>query len=345
MTVEEYENLCSEEVKRNHLKLYRAKLVFTPSLVPPEQRPVPINPYFLGLWLGDGTAANTGIATSDREIVVWLQSYVGRLNRQRPLGARPLHLHEQVSHCVGDKIQNSPYYARVGCNVYSITCAQDGEGFYWNPIRTGLRDLGLLSDKSSGIPAVYMQADEDTRLAVIAGLIESDGCYVKSHRTYRFAQMTEGHKQIVYDFKELALSCGISVTSVDTEMVVPGFGDERDAAVDQARRWICYLGKGSIKFQHHLLTPRKRITFESQYYTHDLRLFKVKDVSDGQYRAIEVSGGKFQLENRLVVENCHCQSCPWIPCSTFMLTLDSKYLSCRYCHSRSRTTKEVYRHT
>jgi hypothetical protein len=304
MTVEQYENLCSKEIKRSHLKLYRAKLGYTPSLVPPEQRPVPVDPYFLGLWLGDGTAAVPAITSSDREVSVWLQSYVDRLNRQRPIGARPLHLRESLVQRAGTEMKGnrSGYFANSDCFLYSIASKQGGEGYHWNPVRTGLEDLGLLGDKSTGIPAAYMQADEDTRLAVIAGMIDSDGCYVKSHNTYRFIQMTEEHTKIVYDLKELALSCGISVTGVDINEKerIDGLGPHTPV-------WICYLGKGSVKFQHHLLIPRKRMTFQQQYYTHDLRLFKVADVPDGQYRAIEVSGGKYQLHNRVVVENCHCQ--------------------------------------
>jgi hypothetical protein len=309
MTVEQYENLCSKELKRTHLKLYRAKLIFTPSLIPPEERPVPIDPYFLGLWLGDGTATTTGIASSDQEVAVWLQSYVDRLNRRRPNGARPLHLRVSQGHRAGEELKGpmKGHLAIVDCNIYTIASKLGGDGFPWNPVTAGLRDLGLLGDKSLGIPDVYMNADEDSRLAVIAGLIDSDGCYVKSHRTYRFMQMTEEHKKIVYDLKELALSCGISVTGVDMNLVehlnLRGQGAPRIPA------WICYMGKGSVKFQHHLLIPRKRLTFERKYYTHDLRLFKVEDVPDDQYRAIEVSGGKFQLQNRLVVENCH-RACP-----------------------------------
>jgi glutamate synthase (NADPH/NADH) len=45
------------------------------------------------------------------------------------------------------------------------------------------------------------------------------------------------------------------------------------------------------------------------YYNHDARPFQIKDVDeDGEHRAIEVSGGQFQLENRLVVLNCHLVS-------------------------------------
>jgi hypothetical protein len=46
----------------------------------------------------------------------------------------------------------------------------------WNPIRSGLRELGFTGeDRRVGIPNCYMNADEDSRLAVLAGLIESDG--------------------------------------------------------------------------------------------------------------------------------------------------------------------------
>ena len=304
MTVQEYERLCSKEIKRDHLKLYRASRTFETSTVSPSQRDLPIDPYFLGLWLGDGTAASSGIASSDREVAVWLRLYVDRLNSTRPLGARPLFLSEHLIHAAGTVTRNS-YSMNADVVEYKIVCPEQGPGYYLNPVLNGLRELGLLNDKSQGIPMAYMQADEDARLAVIAGLMESDGTYVKSYNTYRFIQMTESHKKIVTDLKELALSCGISVTRVHEELTPSSLG----AALSQPK-YTLYLGKGSIKFQHHLLLPRKRMALAKTHYTHDARPFTVTDASDGEYRAIEVSGGHFQLANRLVVHNCHLNTCP-----------------------------------
>jgi NAD(P)H-dependent glutamate synthase small subunit len=309
MTVEEYENLCSKEVKKNHLKLYRAPLRFEPSNAAINAT-VPVDPYFLGLWLGDGDKNNAAITSnvSDRAVAVWLQSYVDRLNSMRPNGARPLHLKQNLSQLAGTVTGThySGYTRNHDCYLYSIACPRDGVGYHSNPVVTGLRDLGLLGDKSGGIPAVYMQADEETRLAVIAGLMESDGCYVKSHNTYRFIQHGEDHKKIVEDLMELALSCGISVAGIDEEQITQGYGYTGTPNT----RYIIYLGKGSSKFQHHLLLPRKRMTLDKQYYTHDARPFKIQDTPDGEHRAIEVSGGQFQLANRLVVYNCHLNTCP-----------------------------------
>ena len=310
MTVEEYENLCSKEVKRSHLKLYRAPLCFVPSVATINAQ-VPIDPYYLGLWLGDGAKSHTGIFSnaSDRVVSLWLQSYVDRLNSNKPNGARALCLKERIIYPAGTviRLHGSTYTQNHDTIEYRISCPQQGEGYHWNPVMDGLRDLGLQNDKSGGIPAVYKQADEDTRLAVIAGLIETDGCYVKSHNMYRFVQHGEEHRKIVEDLKEVALSCGISVTGIDEEKDAQGFVDVTGAPTTH---YIIYLGKGSVKFQHHLLFPRKRMSLDKQYYTHDARPFKVWDAPESEYRAIEVSGGQFQLANRLVTHNCHLNTCP-----------------------------------
>ncbi|KAK9327438.1 hypothetical protein V1520DRAFT_348834 [Lipomyces starkeyi] len=44
MTVQEYERVCNKEVKRGHLKLYRAPLAFDPSTVSADQQALPVDP-------------------------------------------------------------------------------------------------------------------------------------------------------------------------------------------------------------------------------------------------------------------------------------------------------------
>lgn len=303
MTVEQFEAMCNDEVKKTHLQLLRCPLTETP----PSNTlldELPVDPYYLGLWLGDGSKGSTIITSADREIAVYLTNYVQRLNGTRPAGAKPLKLKEAMSSAKGTLLENG-YVCQVDTYIYSIVSSVADAGYHWNPVRTGLADLGLLDDKSGGVPDVYKTASVDSRLAVIAGLIESDGCYVKSHNSYRFIQMTEEHEKIAYDMKEIAISCGISVTGIDKEMVRDGFNAEHASP-----NYICYLGKGSIKFQHHLLLSRKRMDLSKTYYTHDARPFRVENASNGEYRAIEVSGGQFQLSNRLVVQNCHLNTCP-----------------------------------
>lgn len=312
LPVEQFEALCNGEAKRTHLKLFRARLTFdTPSqnvsALSSSSSSLPLDPYYLGFWLGDGTALNTGISSSDREVAVYLRSYVHRLNSSRPPGARPLILHESLITSAGAPTGGSyngkVYHRSVDVFHYRISCpAQTDLGFHWNPVLDGLKSLGLFGNKAAGIPKAYMEADKEVRLAVIAGLMESDGCYVKSHNSYRFIQMGKDHKKIVHDLKALSLSCGISVTGVDEEL--PHLATFNSLNT----KYIIYLGKGSALFQHHLLVARKRMDFSKAYYTHDARPFSITDESDSESRAIEVSGGQFQLENRLITSNCHLVS-------------------------------------
>ncbi|KAJ8103409.1 hypothetical protein POJ06DRAFT_495 [Lipomyces tetrasporus] len=296
LTLEEYGRLCNNEVKRSRLKLHRAPLSFDTSTVSAEAQNLPVDPYFLGLWLGDGHADNTRITSSDPEIAAWLQSYVDRLNGSVKNAGPKLCLAKRLNHKAGSRLENG-YARKCDSFVYRITCPHGGAQLRYNPVLDGLRKLDILNNKSGGIPSSYMTADEDTRLAVIAGLIDSDGTYRKAQNNYRILQQTEEHKKIVYDLKELAISCGISATGVDVEMRRSKLAPERKPC------YIVYLGKGSHKFQKHLLLDRKKMNLQRAHINHDTRPFTISDAPNGEYREIEVSGAQFLLANGLIVCN------------------------------------------
>ncbi|KAK9486470.1 hypothetical protein V1527DRAFT_57367 [Lipomyces starkeyi] len=288
MTVQQYERLCSKPVKRSHLKLHRVPLAFDPSTATTDQRDLPIDPYFLGLWLGDGEICPSAtITTSDEEIAVWLQSFTDRLNSLRREGEPELLLTKTLCNPASTNIRNVAFQCRI--------VGPHGGQYLGSPVWKGLRELGFAHDKSGGIPSAYMTADEDTRLAVIAGLIDSDGTYRQAHEQYEFYQASESHRKIVDDLKELALSCGISVTGVSIQMSKNRFRPERTP------RYIIHLGRGSDKFQKHLLLPRKKMDLNKTYVSHDARPFTVSDEPAGEYRAVDVEGGQFQMANRVLV--------------------------------------------
>ena len=296
MTMEEYLNTCTPAMaQRNRkLRLYRAPLRFEP--YQGAEPSIPIDPYWLGFWLGDGVKKNTGLTSSDLEVKVYVQSYVDRLNDDRPEDAAPLQLHEYLQAAAGTTSEwnGKTIKPTKDCFIFSITTSQNKPGS-WNPIRRGLKDLGLLGDKSGGIPDCYMNANEDTRLAVLAGLIESDGWLQTRMTVYGFSQTTYEHKKIVEDAQKLAISCGIHCSNIE-EVLKPGCREPS---------WRFYMRKGTEKFQHHLLLPRKRSDLTTFIrYNRDVRTFDVEDVGEGEYRTIEVSGGLYQLADRTVVHNC-----------------------------------------
>lgn len=300
MTMEEYLDTCEplKPQKQRKLGLYRAPLHFVPYRG--EVSTVPIDPYWFGLWLGDGTNKQPEIASADLEHKVYTQAYVDRLNSNRPDGAEPLRLVEEHVTAPGDihTVSNGQgTTATMDCSVLRISCDTTVKNKTWNPVRAGLEELGVFGDKSGGIPDCYMHSDEDTRLAVIAGLIESDGWLDRRTRCYGFGQTTYEHKKTVFDLRTLAISCGIQCSDVTERL--------RTEAGCTEPTWRFFMSKGVERFQHHLLLPRKRLdTTSVTQVNRDVRTFDVEDAGQGEFRTIEVSGELYQLADRTVVHNC-----------------------------------------
>jgi phosphate starvation-inducible protein PhoH and related proteins len=118
-----------------------------------EARDVPLDPYALGLLLGDGclTISTTpSFSTRDPELAEALE--------------RSLDGIELVARGRGDYVLRHVYGHRGGVIVA-------------NPVTALLRDLGLAGTRSSTkfVPAVYLHNSADVRLAVLQGLLDTDG--------------------------------------------------------------------------------------------------------------------------------------------------------------------------
>lgn len=303
MTLQQYEeDLCTKRVKEKYLKLYRSPVIALNDTRTTTE--VPLDPWFLGYWLGDGAKDCPAIYSNDIEVKRFLENYVAKLNSGRPTGVPPVRLQDHITTKAGSEIGTTGYFRNSDTHCYRISGTPGPNLTVTNPVLKGLRDLGLLGDKSGGIPDCYMNADLQTRCAVIAGLIDSDGSYHAKKGHYQVSQTGEDHKKIVYDLKELARSCGISVYGVTTMQRTTG------QFFTGNTRYEISLGKGNEILQPYLLVPRKRIHRPVQFHDHDIRrIFKISDAGEGRYRAIQVSGGVFQLENRLIVHNCHLNTC------------------------------------
>jgi hypothetical protein len=117
---------------------------------PPLPAPLPIDPYFFGLWLGDGNKdlASVAITTMDSEIV-------DACNTE----ARRWGLH------VTKVIKKDNLAAR-----YLLAIKRGGQKK--NPLLDAMR-IAVGPDKS--IPANYLRASREERLALLAGFIDTDG--------------------------------------------------------------------------------------------------------------------------------------------------------------------------
>lgn len=142
--------------------------------IPYSEKELPIDPYIMGMWLGDGALKSGIITNSDQEIIEYL---------------------------ISEYPEASLYH-----NNYSKNARR--ENFKVNlkvPFLTELRKLNLTDKKY--IPDVYLYSSKEQRLQLLAGLLDSDGCL--DGNVYDFYQKD---KELLEQVKLLCLSLGFSAT-------------------------------------------------------------------------------------------------------------------------------------
>lgn len=112
---------------------------------------LPLDPYFLGVWLGDGNSHNASVTTGDPEIEGFLQRHA------QTLGMR-----------------SASTNAGPGCvTVKTLGLTRAGRG--GTPVMNTLREIGVLNNKH--VPWAFRTGSREQRLAVLAGLLDTDGHY------------------------------------------------------------------------------------------------------------------------------------------------------------------------
>lgn len=141
---------------------------FKAGAIPYKAQPVQIEPYMLGLWLGDGTSIFPRITNPDVEVRKWLQDYCKR-NGQR-------------------------YYEKwsKGAAHIGIVADRRKDG---NAFMNALRYYDIVGNKH--IPQEYISNTDTVRLELLAGLIDTDGSF--DGWNYEISQKSEClAKQIKY---------------------------------------------------------------------------------------------------------------------------------------------------
>ncbi|MDP9207005.1 MAG: PhoH family protein, partial [Actinomycetota bacterium] len=134
-----------------HAHRFELPLVSHPVELQPQ--PVPMDPYALGLLLGDGcltTSTTPSFTTADPELAVALEAALDGIELRR---------------------KTSVDY------VLRHTAGHRGGVIVSNPVTVMLRDLGLAGTRSNTkfVPEGYLHNDSQVRLAVLQGLLDSDG--------------------------------------------------------------------------------------------------------------------------------------------------------------------------
>lgn len=161
----------TEEMFGKPLKRLKENNFQTPmnGVVKYDHSDLPIDPYVLGVWLGDGAKSGSKITTVDGEIEDYLSSIYD----------------------TGHKSKISTYYK-----------ANKETGV---PFRTELVNAGLLHNKH--IPDEYMTSSYHQRIELIRGLMDSDGYVEKGHRGRM--EFSQKRRVLCLQLKELLASIGV----------------------------------------------------------------------------------------------------------------------------------------
>ena len=174
ISVEDY--LKQSNYFKNMTLLYKVPIDW------PEQE-VPIDPYFLGLWLGDGNSSDPSITTMDKEVVDYVYKVVDNWNL-----------------CVTPKEKKNK---KNKAKTYSIVNPDEQDGTKGtNSLLNCFRNNNLLNNKH--IPQEYKSNSRDVRLKILAGLVDSDG-YINRNSI----QFSQKDKKLVDDIAFIARSLGL----------------------------------------------------------------------------------------------------------------------------------------
>ena len=148
-----------------------------------------IDPYILGLWLGDGFTNHASICTIDKEIIDSIQDYADNNG-----------MHVKI--CSN---KNNRALSVSLANKWNIL-KKDNKP---NPFIEALRHYEIYKHKD--IPEDYIYTSEENRLQLLAGLIDTDGNLSKRDNYYIFSQC-ESRKHIVEKAAFIARSLGFKCT-------------------------------------------------------------------------------------------------------------------------------------
>ena len=148
---------------------------------------LPLDPYFLGLWLGDGGSWQNVFTTEDKEVLDyvndWATSHGGYIEQTK---------HQNSGKALTYRIKDT--------NLTDIC------------IEFGIRKTRYANTGVKHIPEIYFEASYEQRLELLRGLMDTDGC----HHSGGFCIFTQKEGQLCDDVIRLVKSLGWDVTVHET---------------------------------------------------------------------------------------------------------------------------------
>lgn len=223
-----------------------------------------LEPYFLGLWLGDGTSTLPEITTGDEEIVEYVEEFAVRIG---------------MTTSTRHNTHNSLVIKIIG---------HTNAGRGGTPIMNELRALDLIGNKH--IPQRFKNASRQARLELLAGIIDTDGCY-----TGKGYDICLGNERLMDDLIFVARSLGFSAYKSPSRKTCHNNGVTGDY-------WRCCISGDVDRIPCRL--PRKKAAPRAQKKNVLVTGITVEPIGEGDYYGFEIDGDHlFMLGDFTVTHN------------------------------------------
>lgn len=236
----------------------------------PEQD-LPIDPYVVGAWLGDGHANAPVITKNDMELLEFLRDYA-------------------AEHGIKAQIVPPPEPHRAWSVRLTDLSFKGGDHRTRkrNPIREAFVEC-VDANGNKFIPEKYLRGSRAQRMRLLAGLLDTDGSLDTRGHVYEFSSVSDG---IASGFVDLCHTLGLNVSV--GEKIVDGKRYHR----------FCLSGDGLTELP--MLIPRKKpnqVT-PGPRWRRNRSKFTVTPIGEGDYYGFELDGdGRFLLADGTVTHN------------------------------------------
>lgn len=252
-TVSVREWLSWSEDKKKRFSVYRNGVDVFP------EKDLPIPPYILGLWLGDGSSREPILTNVDKEVVKEWKDYAGE-------NGWKVNTVEKVKYRI-------------------VSGGSKG-------LRFLLRSIGVLGRDKKHIPENYLVSSRAQRLELLAGIIDSDGCLYC--RGYGYT-ITQKNPVIIDGIEYLARSLGFHVTKRRRQVKgkfyyeVRVFRGELHSIPCRIPRKRADPERKRQRFRLSFMIDRYELLPEDQYYGFEL-IGKDKTFLGGDFTVLHNSG-------------------------------------------------------
>jgi len=270
-------------IQKGNLNLFKSESINF------SKQEITLDPYILGCWLGDEHSRNTCITTMNREIIEYFKAHIP-----------PNHDFHAVSSRNGK------------AKTYNITYTGKKERYISNnEIFNNLRKYNLIMNKH--IPSVYKINTREIRLKVLAGILDTDGCYQKHTNQYTLTLKSE---KLIDDVVDLVRSLGL----VCYKKSIKSRSCNNGKYGNYFRLNI--LGNGIEEIP--CLLPRKKAVSRNKEKNSLLNSFKIEQVGTDNFYGFELDGNhRYLMGDFTVTHNSNSKSA--------LLNLVQKTIGDYYC--------------